>query len=153
MLVRMIAVDRLRSAHIAALCAELRERLAPYHPYEEIEVRSGDGKDPRLAMRDESSRILRHLRADDRMWLLERGGVQLSSESLASRLEKIRSSGARRLTLVVAGTFGADASLKMRAEFLWSLSELTFLHEWARALVLEQLYRAAKIVRNEPYHK
>ena len=39
-----------------------------------------------------------------------------------------------------------------RATFAWSLSQLTFLHEWARAIVLEQLYRAAKIARNEPYH-
>jgi 23S rRNA (pseudouridine1915-N3)-methyltransferase len=71
---------------------------------------------------------------------------------LASRLEEIRFSGAQRLTLVIAGAYGADASLRMRAEFLWSLSELTFLHEWTRMIVLEQLYRAAKIARNEPYH-
>ena len=152
MLVRMIAVDRVRSPHVAALCADLRARVASYHPYAEVEVRSGNGKDPRAAMRDEAARIARHLRDDDRVWLLERTGTQLSSEALASRLDEIRHTGARRLTLVVAGAYGADASLKERAEFLWSLSELTFLHEWARAVVLEQLYRAAKIARNEPYH-
>jgi 23S rRNA (pseudouridine1915-N3)-methyltransferase len=151
-IVRLIAVDRLRSPQLAALCDELRKRLAPYHPYVEIEVRAGDGKDPRAAMRDEAARIMRHVRDDDRTWLLERGGTELTSEELAQRLEGVRSTGARRLTLVVAGTYGADASLKVRAEFHWSLSRLTFPHEWARALVLEQLYRAAKIARNEPYH-
>ncbi|MEO6836138.1 MAG: 23S rRNA (pseudouridine(1915)-N(3))-methyltransferase RlmH [Candidatus Tumulicola sp.] len=152
MLIRIVAVDRVRSPHVAAVCADLRTRIAPYHPYAEVEVRPGDGKDPRAAMRDESTRILRHLRADDRMWLLERTGSQLSSPALAGRLDEAGRSGARRLTLVIAGTYGADAALRMRAEFLWSLSELTFLHEWSRAIVLEQLYRAAKIARNEPYH-
>ncbi len=152
MLIRTIAVDRVRSPYVAAACADLRKRLAPYHSYAEVEVRPGDGKDPRGAMHDESARILRHLRSDDRVWLLERTGVQLSSTALANRLEEVGRSGVGRLTLVVAGTYGADAALRMRAEFLWSLSELTFLHEWTRMIVLEQLYRAAKIVRNEPYH-
>ena len=60
--------------------------------------------------------------------------------------------GRSRLTLVVAGAFGPPQEVIERANFLWSLSELTFLHEWARIIVLEQLYRAAKIIRNEPYH-
>jgi 23S rRNA (pseudouridine1915-N3)-methyltransferase len=152
-LIRLVAVDRIRTSYVTAACADLRKRLSVYHPYVEVEVRAGDGSDPRAAMRDESARIARHLRPDDRMWLLERTGTQLSSPALAARLEDVRHGGARRLTLVVAGANGADASLRMRAEFLWSLSELTFLHEWARMLVLEQLYRAAKIARNEPYHR
>jgi 23S rRNA (pseudouridine1915-N3)-methyltransferase len=151
-LVRIVAVDRLRSTYVAEACADLRKRLLPYHSYEEIEVRPGDGKDPRTATRDESARILRHLRDGERVWLLERSGVQLSSPALASRLGDVARSGAQRLTLVIAGTYGADAALRMRAEFLWSLSDLTFLHEWTRMIVLEQLYRAAKIARNEPYH-
>jgi 23S rRNA (pseudouridine1915-N3)-methyltransferase len=60
--------------------------------------------------------------------------------------------GTRRMVFVIAGTYGADDSLRERADFVWSLSKLTFLHEWARMVVLEQLYRAAKIARNEPYH-
>ncbi|HZX68948.1 MAG TPA: 23S rRNA (pseudouridine(1915)-N(3))-methyltransferase RlmH, partial [Candidatus Elarobacter sp.] len=60
--------------------------------------------------------------------------------------------GVGRLTLVIAGTYGASEALLARADVRWSLSPLTFLHEWARALVLEQMYRAAKIARDEPYH-
>lgn len=153
MLIRIVAVDRLRSPYVAEACADLRKRLSVYHPYAEIEVRAGDGKDPRAAMREESERIARHLRSGDRVWLLERTGAQLTSPALATRLEEIGRSGTQRLTLVIAGTHGADPALRVRAEFLWSLSELTFLHEWARMLVLEQLYRAAKIARNEPYHR
>jgi 23S rRNA (pseudouridine1915-N3)-methyltransferase len=151
-MLRLIAIDRVRSSPVAELCAEFRKRLGPYFPYDELEVRAGDGKDPAAAMRDERERIMRHVRPDDRMWLLERTGTQLSSSALAARLDDVGRSGVARLTLVIAGTFGADAALHARAEFLWSLSDLTFLHEWSRAIVLEQLYRAAKIARNEPYH-
>jgi 23S rRNA (pseudouridine1915-N3)-methyltransferase len=152
-LIRIIAVDRIRSPYVAEACADLRKRLSVYHSYAEVEVRAGDGSDPRAAMREESARITRHLRSDDRVWLLERSGTQLSSPAVASRLEEIGRSGAQRLTLVIGGAHGADPAQRIRAEFLWSLSELTFLHEWARMLVLEQLYRAAKIARNEPYHR
>jgi len=152
MQLRLIAVDKIRSPHVAAACAELRKRIAPYYPYEEIDVRPGNGKHAAEAMREEAQRVLRHLRPDDRVWLLERTGTQLSSEALARRIDGVAHDGTSRLTFVVAGTFGADAALLERSEFRWSLSELTFLHEWARAIVLEQLYRAAKILRNEPYH-
>jgi 23S rRNA (pseudouridine1915-N3)-methyltransferase len=71
---------------------------------------------------------------------------------LSEKLTDLSRSGASRLTLAIAGTYGAHPSLLDRADFTWSLSALTFLHEWARMIVLEQLYRAAKIARNEPYH-
>ncbi len=152
MIVRVVAVDRIRTPYVARACEDFRERLGAYHAYDEIEVRAGNGRDPQTAMREEAERIGRHLRDDDRLWLVDRAGTQLSSEALASRIGDVGRSGAQRLTLVIGGTYGAAGTLRARAEFVWSLSELTFLHEWARAIVLEQLYRAAKIARNEPYH-
>lgn len=152
MIVRVIAVDRIRTPYVARACEDFRARLGAYHAYDEIEVRAGNGRDPQAAMREEGERIARHLRDDDRLWLVDRAGTQLSSEALATRISDVGRSGAQRLTLAIGGTYGAADSLRERAEFVWSLSALTFLHEWARAIVLEQLYRAAKIARNEPYH-
>ena len=152
MQLRLIAIDKLRTGYVADACAEFRKRLAPYFPYEEIELRAGDGSDPEAAMRDEAERILRHLRPGEPVWLLERSGTELNSEELSRKLTGITHEGVSRVTFVVAGTYGASDALRKRADFLWSLSRLTFLHEWARMVVLEQLYRAAKIARNEPYH-
>jgi len=149
---RLIAVDKLRTPYVADACATFRKRLAPYARYEEIEVRASDGSDARAAMRQESERILKLIAPEDRVWLLERSGSALSSDGLARELDRVAQSGLTRLTFVVAGTYGADPALLERADFLWSLSHLTFLHEWARMIVLEQLYRSAKIARNEPYH-
>ena len=152
MQLRLIAVDKIRTAYIADACADFRKRLEPYFSFDEIEVRAAHGGDSSSAMREEAERILKHVRPDDRLWLLERSGTAFSSPQLASEIDKVAHQGISRLTFVVAGTYGADASLLERADVRWALSPLTFLHEWARAIVLEQLYRAAKISRNEPYH-
>jgi 23S rRNA (pseudouridine1915-N3)-methyltransferase len=152
MQLRLIAVDKLRSSFVAEACNEFRKRLAPYFPYEEMDVRPGSGGEPAVAMRDEGERILKLLRPDERVWLLERTGTQLSSVDLSQKIQAISHEGISRMTFVVAGTYGASDALLERADFRWSLSTLTFLHEWARMIVLEQLYRAAKIARNEPYH-
>ncbi len=152
MQLRLIAVDKIRTAYVAAACADFRDRLAPYHSYEEVEIRASHGADARAAMREEAERILKKLRPADRVWLLARTGSAYSSDALSREIQAVGNSGLSRLTFVVAGTYGADETLRRRADVLWSLSPLTFLHEWARMIVLEQLYRSAKIARDEPYH-
>ncbi len=123
-----------------------------YEAYDEIEVAASDGRDPARAMLEEGERVLRALEPGDVLWLLERSGTELSSPELAAKLRALSEEGTGRVVFAIAGTYGASEPLLARANFRWSLSSLTFLHEWARAIVLEQLYRAAKIVRNEPYH-
>jgi 23S rRNA (pseudouridine1915-N3)-methyltransferase len=150
--IRVVAVGKLKAPYAVQACAEFAKRLAPYYPTEIVEVKASDGSLPAQAMREEAERIAKHLHEDDRVWLLDRSGDELSSEELSHMIAGVGNQGARRLTLVIAGTYGAGDPLRERADFVWSLSRLTFLHEWARMIVLEQLYRAAKIARNEPYH-
>ena len=132
--------------------ADFSRRLSRIAPLEEIEIAASHGGDAARAMREESERVLRAIEPSETVWLLERTGAELSSIELSEKIDVLALSGTGRLTIVVAGTYGADPALLARANFLWSLSKLTFLHEWARAIVLEQLYRAAKIARDEPYH-
>jgi 23S rRNA (pseudouridine1915-N3)-methyltransferase len=148
----LIAVGKVRERYIAEALADFRRRLRPYHRFEEVEVRAADGADPARATRAEGEAILALLEPSDRVWLLERSGELLTSEEVARRIERLPHEGIARLTVVVAGTYGASEQLLARADLRWSLSRLTFLHEWARALAVEQLYRAAKIARDEPYH-
>jgi 23S rRNA (pseudouridine1915-N3)-methyltransferase len=149
---RLIAVGKLREPYLVAAAEDFRRRLRPYHRLDEIEVRAGDGSDAARSMASEADAILRLVAPSDQLWLLERTGTEISSEELAARLERLPVDGISQLTLVIAGTYGAAPALLERAQFRWSLSRLTLLHEWARTLVLEQLYRAAKIAANEPYH-
>ena len=150
--IRVLAVGKMRERYAAQACAEFEKRLRPYYPVEIVEVKASDGGQPVNAMREEAERIAKHVHEDDCVWLLDRTGEQLSSEQLSRMISAVGNEGTRRLTFVIAGTYGAADSLRERADFVWSLSALTFLHEWARMIVLEQVYRAAKIARNEPYH-
>jgi 23S rRNA (pseudouridine1915-N3)-methyltransferase len=150
--VRLIAVGKLREPYLIAAAEDFRKRLRPYHRLEEIELRAGDGSDAARSMAAEGEAILRALAPSDQVWLLERTGTEFASEELAARIERLPVEGISDLTLVIAGTHGASPALLARAQVRWSLSRLTLLHEWARVLVLEQLYRAAKIAANEPYH-
>ncbi len=135
-----------------AAAADFRARLSRYESYEEVEVAAAHGSDPERAKREEGQRLLHLLEPGEPLWLLERTGRELSSDGLVQKLAATARLGHSRLTLAIAGTYGASTALSARADFCWSLSQLTFLHEWTRALVMEQLYRAAKIARNEPYH-
>jgi 23S rRNA (pseudouridine1915-N3)-methyltransferase len=127
-------------------CALYVKRLAPLLPVRTVDVRPS-------TQSEESSALLKQLPADGTVWALDRCGTQVTSEQLAGRLQAVERSGARHLALVIGGAEGLDTSVMSRADFIWSLSPLTFLHEMARLLVLEQLYRAVKINRGEPYHR
>ena len=152
--VRLIAVGKVRERYLAAAVADFRARLRPYHRLDEIEVRAADGADPARAVHDRRRRRSSSCSTpSDHVWLLERARrADVAARSSSRRIERLPHAGIARLTLVVAGTYGASDALLARADVRWSLSPLTLLHEWARALVLEQLYRAAKIARDEPYH-
>ena len=147
---RIAAVGKLRDPAAAAVCAEFHKRLRAYHRIEIVEVRASSGSEPAKAIREEGERLLKTA-GDGLIWALDRAGTELSSEALSEKVMALESRG-RALTLVIGGTFGLAQEVRARAEFVWSLSKLTFLHEWARMIVLEQLYRAAKIARSEPYH-
>ena len=152
MKLRLVAVGKVREPYLAAAAEDFRRRLRRYESLDELEIAPSRGGDRERTTREEGGRILRLLEPGEPLWLLERTGTQLASPELVTQLANLRRDGHARLTLAIAGTYGASAELLARADFCWSLSRLTFLHEWVRALVLEQLYRAAKIARNEPYH-
>ena len=152
MKIRVLAVGKIREPYVAQAAGDFRARLRRYRAYEEVEVPASDGRAPARAMREEGERMLDLVERGEPLWLLERTGDELSSVELCEKLAAAAQLGPARLTLAIGGTYGASDALHARADFRWSLSRLTLLHEWARALVLEQLYRAAKIERNEPYH-
>ncbi len=147
---RIVAAGKLRDPAAAAICADFQKRLRAYHRVEITEVRASSGSDPAKAIREEGERLLKAA-GSGALWALDRAGKELSSEELSEKVMELESRG-RPLTVAIGGTFGLAQDVRERADFVWSLSKLTFLHEWARMVVLEQLYRAAKIARSEPYH-
>jgi 23S rRNA (pseudouridine1915-N3)-methyltransferase len=150
--IRLLCIGRIRTPATRSLIDDFSYRLRPYHVVEEIELRAAPGDNRERAIRLDSDAVLARLEPSEQLWLLDREGKDWSSEQLASALRTEEEQGRNALTLAIGGAYGFDARLQGRANIRWSLSKLTFLHEWARAIVVEQLYRATKIQRNEPYH-
>ncbi len=101
-------------------------------------------------MAKEAEAIAAALRPDERLALLTEEGTTYTSVAFAQQL---RDSGSQRLAFVIGGAEGLDPALKARASWRLSLSPMTFPHELARLLLLEQLYRASSILQGGPYHK
>jgi 23S rRNA (pseudouridine1915-N3)-methyltransferase len=148
--IEIIAVDKLREPYLQDGCSLYLQRIAPMMPISVTEVRPSTGEDGASA---EGEAILRHVRDGVSFWALDQVGHNVTSHELARRLSSAEHSGCRLLILAIGGANGLSQGVRRRAEFIWSLSELTFLHEMARLIVLEQLYRAAKINRGDPYHR
>jgi 23S rRNA (pseudouridine1915-N3)-methyltransferase len=100
----------------------------------------------------EGETILEFLRNDDYPVALDERGKQLSSEKLAVFIQARANESTRRLVFVIGGAFGLDEAVLKRANYKWSLSELTFPHQFVRLILAEQIYRACTIIKNEKYH-
>ncbi|MCP9914928.1 23S rRNA (pseudouridine(1915)-N(3))-methyltransferase RlmH [Cyanobium sp. ATX 6F1] len=137
---RLIAVGKLRKRWVSEGAALYLKRLPGLQVLEL--------KDSNPA--SEAQAVLAALRPDERLVALAEEGERLGSVDLARRLEGF---GSERLAFVIGGADGLDPALKARASWLLSLSALTFPHELARLLLLEQLYRARTILQEGPYHR
>lgn len=89
---------------------------------------------------------------DDYLILLDEKGKQLTSESLAEFIQARANESIKKVVFLIGGAFGVDDSIFKRANFKWSLSQLVFPHQLVRLILVEQVYRACTILKNEKYH-
>ena len=92
------------------------------------------------------------LTKDDYLVILDEKGKQMSSEILAKFIQSRANENVKQLVFLVGGAYGIEETLLKRADFVWSLSLLTFPHQLVRLILAEQIYRACSISRNEKYH-
>jgi 23S rRNA (pseudouridine1915-N3)-methyltransferase len=100
----------------------------------------------------EGEAILKKLNPTDTLILLDENGKQYSSVDFSDFLQGKMNAGTRQLVLVIGGPYGFSDALYQKAEGKISLSKMTFSHQMIRLFIVEQLYRAFTILRNEPYH-
>jgi 23S rRNA (pseudouridine1915-N3)-methyltransferase len=115
-------------------------------------VRRSKNDKSKNAMEAEGEQILSKLKADEQVVLLDERGKQLTSSGLAARLTDWQAEG-RDLCFVIGGPDGVSSACRNRANFTWSLSNLTLPHGLARVLFAEQLYRAWSLQAGHPYHR
>jgi 23S rRNA (pseudouridine1915-N3)-methyltransferase len=109
--------------------------------------RSGD-----MARQEESIKILERCKPGALVWLLDETGDQITSPTLAQKLETAQNNSVDNIVIIIGGAFGVDETVHSRADFVWSLSKLVFPHQIVRLLLAEQLYRAYEINRGSGYH-
>lgn len=152
---RLIATGERAPGWVAQGFAEYQKRLSHWLPLELVEVTPGlrgRNRDAQRATEDEGQRVLAALPRNAHVVALEVTGKQHSSEQLAQRLEHWRGQG-RDLALLIGGPEGHAPAVLAAAHETWSLGPLTLPHMLARLLVAEQLYRAAAMLANHPYHR
>jgi 23S rRNA (pseudouridine1915-N3)-methyltransferase len=150
---RVAAVGRVKEPHWRAACDEYLKRLRPYATVEVVEVADRDiGTDAAKAVAAEGADLLRALPEGSYVIALDLGGTQRTSERFSEDLARLMVSGRSDITFVIGGSAGLAADVLARADATLALSTMTLPHQLARVVVLEQLYRAFRIMRNEPYH-
>jgi 23S rRNA (pseudouridine1915-N3)-methyltransferase len=150
---RVIWTGKTRDPHLAALTTDLSARIGRFVPLEIVELKDPKAADTRRQLDAESRRILAALTESDRVVALDAAGKSFTSAQFAGFLGMHARNDPRHLTFVIGGYGGLSAAIRQRAELLWSLSPLTFTHEMARFLAVEQIYRALAALHNHPYSK
>ena len=134
---------------------DFTKRISKYYPVEwsiiPLPKNAAMMSEPDLKKK-EGEIVLEWLKKDDYLVALDERGKQLSSEALADFIMKRTNESTKNLIFLVGGAFGLDETVLKRANYQWSLSQLTFPHQLVRLILAEQVYRACTIIRNEKYH-
>lgn len=156
MKIRIIALGKIKEKFLKDGIDEFLKRLTPYASIEILELNPVEIKDENLiqkALDEEGMNILSHIKDDSYVITMEILGKQLSSEEFAQKINDITISGVSELVFVIGSSCGLSQNVSKRANFKLSMSKMTYLHQFARLILVEQIYRAFKILKGEKYHK
>ena len=153
----LVAVGKLRESYFRAGVEEYLTRIRRFLPMEQIEVASGTGEEGngkgRAALLREAEAIQRHLQRGGKIVALDAAGTLLSTEQFSDWLQRNMTASVPRISFVIGGAWGLAPSILERADLKLSLSLMTFPHELARLMLVEQIYRALSLWKSLPYHK
>ena len=153
----IITVGKLKEKYLVQGVEEFLKRLKPYAKVEIVEVaeeKIPDNPSPgdvQKAIAKEGERLLAKVSPRSYVFALDLHGVELSSEQLAAKIEDLTTTNSS-LSFIIGGAFGISPEVTARADFRLRFSKLTFTHQMIRLILVEQVYRAFKIIRNEKYH-
>jgi len=159
MKITVVCVGKLKEKYWEDAVKEYSKRIGKYTKLEIIELpdeKAPENSSPAqdIQIKDkEGQRILKVVKEGDFVISLEVLGEKLTSEKLADFFDKKMVSGISHLTFVIGGSLGLSGEVMKRANYSLSFSCMTFPHQMMRVILLEQIYRAIKINKNEPYHK
>ena len=146
MKITLVAVGKLKEKFLVDGVNEYLKRLKNFCKIEIREVAEC------RTVEDEGKKLLAQVPRESFLIVLDVAGVELTSEDFAQKISELTLRGISDITFIIGGAFGLSDEVRLAADFRLSLSRMTFTHQLARLIVVEQIYRAFKINRNEPYH-
>lgn len=159
MKIKVICVGKLKEKYLVDGIKEYTKRISGYADIEMIEVADERIPDkPSLAEETivkakEGRKILDKIKQDDYMILLDVSAKELDSVAFSKHIEKCMIDGKSNIAFVIGGSLGHGEEVLSRANIRLSFSPMTFPHQLMRLILVEQIYRAFKIMKNETYHK
>lgn len=159
MQIKIISVGKLKEKYLQQGVSEYLKRLKKYARVEVLEVmdekisEKASPAQENIGIEKEGERVLKLLDPGSFFVVLAVEGRLFTSEEMSEMLQKNALEGKSKITFVVGGALGLSSKVKERADLLLSFSPLTFPHQLMRLILVEQLYRAFKITRGEPYHR
>ena len=159
MTIRIICAGKLKETYLTEAVADYRKRLSRFASVEIQEVQDekipdgASAAEEQLAVSREGERLLSRIQPADYVIALAIEGRTFSSEAFADYIRSLQNRGKSSLAFVIGGSLGLSPAVMDQADAALSLSAMTFPHRLARILILEQTYRAFKILNHEPYHK
>ena len=154
--IKVITLGKIKEKYIRSAIEEFLKRLRPYCSLQIIELHEAPIYSDILAPHArelEAKKIREKIGARSFVIALDINGVELSSEDFAKKINFLLSSGINSIVFVIGSSTGLDEDFKNSADFRLSMSKMTFTHQFARLMLLKQLYRTFKILNNEIYHK
>lgn len=152
-MIKILCVGKIKDKNLSAMIDSYLDKIKHYHNINIIEVKdepiTTNEKD---VLEKEADRLLDKISNDEYVILLDLHGKAIDSISLANKLDKLFISNSK-ITFVIGGSLGLSDRLRNRANEAIKLSDLTFLHQMTRLILIEQIYRSFKILNNETYHK
>ena len=154
--IKIIALGKIKEKFLKDGIDEFLKRLTPYASVEILELSPIEIKDENLTQKvldQEGDKILAHIKPQSFVITMEIKGKMLSSEEFAQKIENLTNDGVSEIIFVIGSSCGISPNVSARANFKLSMSKMTFLHQFARLILVEQIYRAFKIIKGETYHK
>lgn len=146
MKIKICAIGRLKEKFLVDGVGEYLKRLKPFAKVEVAEI-------PECrTLEEEGAKLLAQVLRESFVIVLDVAGETLSSEKFAEKISALNLHGVSEITFIIGGAFGLSEEVRRAADFRLSFSPMTFTHQFARLILVEQIYRAFKIIRGEPYH-
>lgn len=159
MKITVIAVGKIKEKFYRDAIAEYVKRLGRYCKLEIVQVedektpdRVGTSLDETIKHK-EAERILKHVREDAFVIVLDIQGKAYDSEDFAREIDRLATMGISHIHFIIGGSLGLHEEVNKKADLTVSFSKMTFPHQLMRVILLEQVYRAYRIINGEPYHK